>query len=536
MSIEQMMHGLEARMVRELAQTRSAVADVLASGSGSASQIVFLPDDSNHLCTACGREFAPLRFAVHSRACGRARELPGPKLVAAQRKADTVRHEARALLERCANVVSGEVRGGSPESAKPVAARSQRPSAPSGRAAASQPGSRPSATASNPRSRSHEAPPPPVVVPDDMSTRRTSRHVQDEAWYQEELAQLEAEENEAQLERHRQAGRSARRPSADVCQPVEADDCPPAEAEDVVVVAKPRARTPVQKQLFDRQPAAKRDSRAPSPPPRDSSPPPRESSPPPRDSPPRDQSPESDQRSEYPTGTSSAFNAEALPEDAFVDDAEVPKATCSICNRNFNEDRLERHMKICEKQAAKKRKVFGESAARLKLQEKNAAEAAKLAEAKAAKKALWRQQSEAFQHAMKAASAVGNGEAAPPPPAEPEDSRTPCPHCGRKFEAAVAERHIPKCAQTKAKPNAVGAAMKRPSAAGGGRVTPSKAPDSGLATPTKGPPKEVKAPAEAKLNPRQLIEAKKAAEKAAESPSKFKAKKAPPRKTSPLVR
>ena len=46
---------------------------------------------------------------------------------------------------------------------------------------------------------------------------------------------------------------------------------------------------------------------------------------------------------------------------------------------------------------------------------------------------------------------------------EPEDDRISCPHCGRKFNADVAERHIPKCLQIKAKPNAVGATQKRPS-------------------------------------------------------------------------
>lgn len=45
----------------------------------------------------------------------------------------------------------------------------------------------------------------------------------------------------------------------------------------------------------------------------------------------------------------------------------------------------------------------------MKLQEKLAADVAKEAEAKATKKALWKQQSEAFQHAMKAGNAVKNG-------------------------------------------------------------------------------------------------------------------------------
>lgn len=33
-------------------------------------------------------------------------------------------------------------------------------------------------------------------------------------------------------------------------------------------------------------------------------------------------------------------------------------AACSICGRNFNEDRLEKHETICKKTKTKKRKVF----------------------------------------------------------------------------------------------------------------------------------------------------------------------------------
>ena len=35
--------------------------------------------------------------------------------------------------------------------------------------------------------------------------------------------------------------------------------------------------------------------------------------------------------------------------------------------------------------------------------------------------------------------------ALPPPPAAEVDLRVPCPHCKRKFNKEVAERHIPKC-------------------------------------------------------------------------------------------
>lgn len=36
----------------------------------------------------------------------------------------------------------------------------------------------------------------------------------------------------------------------------------------------------------------------------------------------------------------------------------------------------------------------------------------------------------------------------PPPPLDTSDY-VPCPHCGRKFNEAAAERHIPKCVNIK---------------------------------------------------------------------------------------
>ena len=35
---------------------------------------------------------------------------------------------------------------------------------------------------------------------------------------------------------------------------------------------------------------------------------------------------------------------------------------------------------------------------------------------------------------------------------EPDPSFVPCPHCGRSFNETAAARHIPRCANTKARP------------------------------------------------------------------------------------
>lgn len=39
--------------------------------------------------------------------------------------------------------------------------------------------------------------------------------------------------------------------------------------------------------------------------------------------------------------------------------------------------------------------------------------------------------------------------------------RVPCPHCGRRFAELVAERHIPKCVDIRAKPGRLMAAGGR---------------------------------------------------------------------------
>jgi hypothetical protein len=51
------------------------------------------------------------------------------------------------------------------------------------------------------------------------------------------------------------------------------------------------------------------------------------------------------------------------------------------------------------------------------------------------------------------AEKAGKSLAALPLPPQAVDDRVPCPHCGRKFNADVADRHIPKCATAKARPN-----------------------------------------------------------------------------------
>ena len=111
-----------------------------------------------------------------------------------------------------------------------------------------------------------------------------------------------------------------------------------------------------------------------------------------------------------------------------------------MCGRKFGANALARHERICQKVFAKKRKPFGPDAERMQRRQDNIEEQ----QQKRSQQPKWQDEHLAFQHMLKAGRTGPGGapDAAPPPVA---DKRTQCPHCGRKFEGAVAERHIPHC-------------------------------------------------------------------------------------------
>ena len=84
----------------------------------------------------------------------------------------------------------------------------------------------------------------------------------------------------------------------------------------------------------------------------------------------------------------------------------------------------------------------------------------------------WRDKSEQFRQAMRAARGVTaaikagvNPRDIPMAPSVPDPSLILCPHCGRRFNEKAAERHIPKCQDIRAKPTMLRAGGGR----GGGR-------------------------------------------------------------------
>lgn len=176
---------------------------------------------------------------------------------------------------------------------------------------------------------------------------------------------------------------------------------------------------------------------------------------------------------------------------------------CPDCNRRFNPSSFEKHAKICAKVFMQKRKVFDSKKMRvadnpelvniLKKTEKASAKkpaanpqtrsapvlppnagfnaAPTMSSAAANDKAKWKEQSNAFREAMKAArmvsKAIATGAPLPPPTiSAPDPSLIPCPHCGRRFSEKAAERHIPKCSDIIAKPSVLKKGSNRSAAAG----------------------------------------------------------------------
>lgn len=148
---------------------------------------------------------------------------------------------------------------------------------------------------------------------------------------------------------------------------------------------------------------------------------------------------------------------------------------CACCGRNFNPVSLVKHEKICAKtiEKAKKRGVFNVSKQRIQAMGLNPAAVAaaqvkndKALEKSEAKKAMWRQKHETFVKTIREARMVqgvlqsgGSLADLPPPPRDEHPDYVSCPHCTRRFDETVAQRHIPFCA-TQAK-----------------RITPKKAVD-----------------------------------------------------------
>ena len=145
----------------------------------------------------------------------------------------------------------------------------------------------------------------------------------------------------------------------------------------------------------------------------------------------------------------------STPRDAALPEQEaVAVALCPHCSRSFAAPRLEKHAAVCQQAQARRKatpsKVAnGERAEGGKADRTGTPEQKKL-ERKSSLK--WRNESANLRAAMDYNRKLAQAEKAgidistlPPPPTPTADDRVECPHCNRKFNADVADRHIPKC-------------------------------------------------------------------------------------------
>lgn len=157
---------------------------------------------------------------------------------------------------------------------------------------------------------------------------------------------------------------------------------------------------------------------------------------------------------------------------------------CPHCNRSFNERSFEKHTRICKKVFVDKRRVFDSTKKRIEGTEaaffnkkiKSSIKSSGILfennkrkqDTSTIKSSKWRQQSQQFRQAMKAARMVSNAEN------ESRKSGIPlstllkfskneienenadyiqCPTCNRKYSRMAGERHIPLCSNIRNKPS-----------------------------------------------------------------------------------
>ncbi|PWV10826.1 hypothetical protein C3747_65g64 [Trypanosoma cruzi] len=153
-----------------------------------------------------------------------------------------------------------------------------------------------------------------------------------------------------------------------------------------------------------------------------------------------------------------------------------PLMPCGLCGRSFRASILARHESACSN-LQKKRGVFDTKEQRLEgiegirevtapsnsvSQKGGKKHPVAVANTNPDKPPKWKIQHEQFQAAMRAMRQVnvnapsgGGGSGGKQPMPEAYDDRVPCPHCGRKFAELTAQRHIPKCMTTIARPKGI---------------------------------------------------------------------------------
>ncbi|CAL1596787.1 unnamed protein product [Knipowitschia caucasica] len=173
--------------------------------------------------------------------------------------------------------------------------------------------------------------------------------------------------------------------------------------------------------------------------------------------------------------------------DEFEDGAAPPDQDllqCNICNRSFLPKVLEKHIKLCQKQAAKRRKVFDSSRQRAEGTDISTLKPLKPKAEPPKKPNNWRRKHEDFIAAIRAARSVTRGvkdgaPLPPPPPPSYDPDYVQCPYCQRRFNENAADRHIKFCQEQAARMgNKTKVEVKKPPTR-----TPLKPPASKKTTP-----------------------------------------------------
>ncbi|MCJ8745866.1 hypothetical protein PDJAM_G00135350 [Pangasius djambal] len=138
---------------------------------------------------------------------------------------------------------------------------------------------------------------------------------------------------------------------------------------------------------------------------------------------------------------------EELDESVPVGEELLP---CKVCGRSFFLRVLKKHTPICQKAAAKRRKVFDSSRQRAEGTDIPTVKPLKPKPEPPKKLSNWRRKHEEFIATIRAAKGLGQvmkdgGPLPPPPPPSYDPDYIQCPYCQRRFSENAAERHIKFC-------------------------------------------------------------------------------------------
>ncbi|KAL3040944.1 hypothetical protein OYC64_011846 [Pagothenia borchgrevinki] len=142
------------------------------------------------------------------------------------------------------------------------------------------------------------------------------------------------------------------------------------------------------------------------------------------------------------------------------EDGEAPSGEeliqCNTCKRCFFPKVLGKHAKICQKSAAKRRKVFDSGRQRAEGTDIPTLKPIKPKAEPPKKPSNWRKKHEDFIATIRAAKGIDQvlkdgGPLPPPPPATYDPDYVQCPFCQRRFNEGAADRHMKFCQEQAAR-------------------------------------------------------------------------------------